>query len=157
MRLILDCVSHLWWTVCNSKPKSHSGSGEMGPGTEEEEGAIKTTCREKKKKAGTLVNKKGCEELPWGLGKETWAQPVSVRLCWSQWHVLSPRCLSSGGGWCSPTAPTPAGGSAAPLQHKAVAYNHPNHFILKIFSTVVTWLVCQALTKIGLHKYRVSC
>lgn len=44
MRLIMECVSHLWWTAYNSRPKSHSGSGGMGPGTEEE-GAIKTTWK----------------------------------------------------------------------------------------------------------------
>lgn len=27
------CVSHLWWKAYNSTPKSHSGSGEMAPGT----------------------------------------------------------------------------------------------------------------------------
>lgn len=26
-------ASHLWLTVCNSRPKSHSGLGGMGPGT----------------------------------------------------------------------------------------------------------------------------
>lgn len=26
-------VSHLWWKVYNSRPKSHSGSEEMAPGT----------------------------------------------------------------------------------------------------------------------------
>lgn len=36
MVLMERCLSHLLWIVCNSRPQSRSGSGEMGPGTEQQ-------------------------------------------------------------------------------------------------------------------------
>lgn len=45
-QLIVKCAPHLWWRVYNSRSKSHSGSGETGPGTEQQqkqESAIKST------------------------------------------------------------------------------------------------------------------
>lgn len=114
------CLSHLLWIVCNSRPQSHSGSREMGPGTEQQTQrktvqSVQSFNRHFKiTRTDTLET---CfKDLPWSSGKETWLPPAAERACWSFWRVRSPRYPSSAEGWCSPTAPTPAGDSGAPLE-----------------------------------------
>lgn len=112
---------HLLWTVCNSRPQSHSGSGGTGWGTGQQQQHERQWDQ----------NSAGTTQSPWdrthsptrywdspsSLGRETWPRPAAARSCWFWWRFRCPRCLSSAEGWCSPTAPTPAGDSESPLKN----------------------------------------
>lgn len=118
-------LRYLLWTVCNSRQQSHSGSGEMGWGTEQQQQQQRSAWKTVRSEfswnytitMGQTHSPTRYWDSPSSLGRETWPRPAAARSCWFWWRFRCPRCLSSAEGWCSPTAPTPAGDSESPLKN----------------------------------------
>lgn len=75
--MVVRYLPYLLLTVCNSKPQSHSGSGEMGSGTEQQQQwtagkkVLSGFSESETFTVGQLRLSTSCLGLPLSLGRET--------------------------------------------------------------------------------------